>query len=179
MSTPNPDETNMRVINEQTIESNGTSSSRRRQIVIVAAVGVVALIIVAAAFFWLRPPQQVATEAPTAASSTGTVKFLMEQQWLIHMKLVQADEQTVARQVTATGRVVPAANSQALVAPPVSGILSGRNLPRVGQHVSQGQTIALIQQTATSAEQAQVQAAAASVNLENARLDADRRTATG
>ena len=103
----------------------------------------------------------------------------MEQQWLIRMKLALVEEQTVARQITATGRVIPAANSQALVAPPVGGILSGRNLPRVGQRVAQGQTIAVIQQTATSAEQAQVRAAAASLSLENARLEADRRTASG
>jgi membrane fusion protein, heavy metal efflux system len=61
----------------------------------------------------------------------------------------------------------------------VSGIISGRNLPRVGQLVSRGQTIAVVQQVATSAEQAQVRAAAASANLEHARLDADRRTAGG
>ena len=103
----------------------------------------------------------------------------MEQQWLIRMKLALVEEQTVARQITATGRVIPSANSQALVAPPVGGMLSGRNLPRVGQRVAQGQTIAIIQQTATSAEQAQVRAAAASLNLENARLEADRRTASG
>jgi cobalt-zinc-cadmium efflux system membrane fusion protein len=179
MSTPNADETNVRVTHEETIVRSGRAGSRGKQVVIVAAVAVVAMIIVVVAFFWLRPAREAKTEAPAAASSTGTVKFLMEQQWLIHMKLAQAEEQTVARQITATGRVVPAANSQALVAPPVSGILSGRNMPRVGQHVTQGQTIALIQQTATSAEQAQVRAAAASVNLENARLEADRRTAAG
>lgn len=179
MSTPNADQTNVRATHEETIVSSGPPSSRGKQVVIVAAIAVVAMILVVVAFFWLRPAREAKTEAPAAASSTGTVKFLMEQQWLIHMKLAQAEEQTVARQITATGRVVPAANSQALVAPPVSGILSGRNLPRVGQHVARGQTIALIQQTATSAEQAQVRAAAASVNLENARLEADRRTAAG
>ncbi|HYJ89118.1 MAG TPA: efflux RND transporter periplasmic adaptor subunit [Pyrinomonadaceae bacterium] len=179
MSTPNADESNVRVTHEETIRSNERNGSRRKQVVIVAAVAVVAMILIVFAFVWLRPAPEVKTEAPAAASSTGTVKFLMEQQWLIRMKLAQAEEQTVARQITATGRVVPAANSQALVAPPVSGIISGRNLPRIGQRVAQGQTIALIQQTATSAEQAQVRAAAASVNLENARLDADRRTAAG
>jgi RND family efflux transporter MFP subunit len=121
----------------------------------------------------------VAAEAPAAAASTGTVKFLMEQQWLIHMKLAQPEEQTVARQITATGRVIPAANSQAIVAPPVSGILSGRSLPRVGQHVARAQAVAVVQQTATSAEQAQVRAAAATLSLETARLEADRRTASG
>jgi RND family efflux transporter MFP subunit len=145
----------------------------------VSVVAVVAIVVIVFAFFRLRPTKQVAAEAPAAAASTGTVKFLMEQQWLIHMKLAQAEEQTVARQITTTGRVIPAANSQAIVAPPVSGILSGTSLPRVGQHVARGQAIAVVQQTATSAEQAQVRAAAATLSLETARLEADRRTASG
>ena len=155
------------------------NSSRRKLFVIVSAVAVIAIIVILFAFFRLRPAKQAAAEAPAAAASTGTVKFLMEQQWLIHMKLAQPEEQTVARQITATGRVIPAANSQAIVAPPVSGILSGRSLPRVGQHVARGQAVAVVQQTATSAEQAQVRAAAATLSLETARLEADRRTASG
>ena len=170
----------VRVSREETLSHapNG-SASRRNLVVIVGAVAVFAIVVILFAFFWLRPTRQVTTEAPAAAANTGTVKFLMEQQWLIRMKLALVEEQTVARQITATGRVIPSANSQALVAPPVSGILSGRNLPRVGQRVVQGQTIAVIQQTATSAEQAQVRAASASLSLENARLEADRRTASG
>lgn len=159
-------------------ETSG-GATRRNLILIVGVVAMFAIVVVLIAFFWLRPKREVTTEAPAAAASTGTVKFLMEQQWLIRMKLALVEEQTVARQITATGRVIPAANSQALVAPPVGGILSGRGLPRVGQRVAKGQTIAVIQQTATSAEQAQVRAAAASLNLENARLEADRRTASG
>lgn len=153
--------------------------SRRNLVIIVSAVAIIAVVVILFAFFRLRPTKQPATEAPAAAASTGTVKFLMEQQWLIRMKLGLVEEQTVARQITATGRVIPAANSQAIVAPPVGGILSGRNLPRVGQRVARGQAIAIVQQTATSAEQAQVRAAAASLSLENARLEADRRTAAG
>ena len=155
------------------------SGSRQKQVLIVAIAGMLAVAVIVIAVLWFRRGQEVKTEAPAAATSSGTVSFLMEQQWLIRMKLALVEEQTVARQITATGRVVPAANSQALVAPPVSGIISGRNLPRVGQHVARGQTIAVIQQVATSAEQAQVRAAAASLNLENARLEADRRTASG
>jgi membrane fusion protein, heavy metal efflux system len=155
------------------------NSSRRNLVIIVSAVAIIAVVVILFAFFRLRPTKQAATEAPAAATSTGTVKFRMEQQWLIRMKLALVEEQTVARQITATGRVIPAANSQAIVAPPVGGILSGRNLPRVGQHVARGQLIAVVQQTATSAEQAQVRAAAASLSLENARLEADRRTASG
>ena len=164
---------------EQTISTVGNGGSRRKQLVVIAVVAVLTVLVVFIAFLWLRPAKQGTTEAPAGAASTGTVKFLMEQQWLIRMKLALAEEQTIARQITATGRVVPAANSQALVAPPVGGILSGRTLPRVGQRVVQGQTIALVQQVATSSEQAQVRAAAASLNLENARLEADRRTASG
>jgi RND family efflux transporter MFP subunit len=164
---------------DQTLSSVYNGGSRRRQIVIVAVVAVFALLVVFAAILWLRPAKEVKTEAPAAAATTGKVAFLMEQQWLIRMKLAVAEEQTVARQITATGRVIPAANSQAVVAPPVGGIVSSRNLPRMGQHVAQGQTIAVIQQVATSAEQAQVRAAAASLTLESARLEADRRTASG
>jgi RND family efflux transporter MFP subunit len=164
---------------DQALNSVNNGGPRRRQIVIVAVIAVFALLVVFAGILWLRPAKEVKTEAPAAAPTTGKVAFLMEQQWLIHMKLAQAEEQTVARQITATGRVIPAANSQAMVAPPVGGIVSNRNLPRVGQHVARGQTIAIIQQVATSAEQAQVRAAAASLSLENARLEADRRTASG
>jgi RND family efflux transporter MFP subunit len=174
MSTLNPNDHTDQILN-----SVNNGGSRRRQIVIVAVIAVFALLVVFAGILWLRPAKEVKTEAPAAAPTTGKVAFLMEQQWLIHMKLAQAEEQTVARQITATGRVIPAANSQAMVAPPVGGIVSNRNLPRVGQHVARGQTIAIIQQVATSAEQAQVRAAAASLSLENARLEADRRTASG
>src|SRR5688572_24415800 len=156
---------------EQTISTVGNGGSRRKNLVIVAVAAIFPLLVVFIASRWLRPAKQVKTdEAPLGAASTGTVKLLVEQQWLIRMKLALAEERTIARQITATGRVVPAANSQALVAPPVGGILSGRTLPRVGQRVARGQTIALVQQVATSAEQAQVRAAAASLNLENARL---------
>ena len=173
MSTPNHKDPM-----DQTLSSvNG--SPRHKQIIIVGVIGVFALLVVFAAILWLRPAKEVKTEALAATTTTGKVAFLMEQQWLIRMKLALAEEQTIARQITATGRVVPAANSQAVVGPPVGGIVSNRNLPRVGQHVAQGQTIAVIQQVATSAEQAQVRAAAASLSLENARLEADRRTASG
>ena len=171
----------VRVTHEEisnSVERNG-SASRRNLVVIVAAVAVFAIVVIVFAFYWLRPAKEVKTEAPAAPANTGTVKFLMEQQWLIKMKLAQVEEQTVARQITATGRVVPAANKQAVVAPPVGGILAGGQIPRIGQRVARGQTIAVVQQTATSAEQAQVRGAAASLNLETARLEADRRTASG
>jgi RND family efflux transporter MFP subunit len=186
MSTPNLNEEGaeetqpVRVTREESFSRERSSTdSRRQQVVIVVVVVLAAMVIILFAFLWLRPAKEVKTETPPAASNTGTVKFLMEQQWLIRMKLAQVEEQTVSRQITATGRVVPAANKQAVIAPPVGGILAGGQIPRIGQRVAQGQTIAVVQQTATSAEQAQVRAAAASISLENARLEADRRTASG
>ncbi|MDQ3666800.1 MAG: efflux RND transporter periplasmic adaptor subunit [Acidobacteriota bacterium] len=170
----------VRVTHEETISiERNASASRLNLVMIVAAAAVFSLGVILFAFLWLRPAKEEKTEAPAAAANTGTVKFLMEQQWLIRMKLARVEEQTVARQITATGRVVPAANKQAVIAPPVGGILAGGQIPRIGQRVAQGQTIAVLQQTATSAEQAQVRAASASIGLENARLEADRRTAAG
>jgi membrane fusion protein, heavy metal efflux system len=151
-----------------------------------AIVGILAIALLLFFIFRNRSSESETAQAPTATTSTGTVKFLMEQQWLIRMKLAKAEQTEVARQITATGRVIPAANKQALVSPPVSGILQGGQLPRVGQRVTQGQAIAVIQQTATSAEQAQVRASAAQVEaqnaqvaVENARLEGERRAAEG
>lgn len=176
-----------------TVERRLKAAPRRNRVLVVAAVGLVALAALVYLLFLRGKGQEQAAEAPAASSTTGTVTFLMEQQWLIRMKLALVEEQTVARQITATGRVVPAANRQAVVAPPVGGILAGNQMPRVGQRVSAGQTIAVLQQTATAAEQAQVRAAAAQVEaqnaqvraqnaqvaVENARLEGERRTAAG
>lgn len=162
-------------INE--LKETGGSQSRRRLVIIITVI--IALAVSLYLLLRRRAAETEATEAPVATNTTGTVKFLMEQQWLIKMKLALVEESDVARQITATGRVVPSANSQALVAPPVSGIITSQQLPRVGQRVSKGQAIALIQQTRTSAEEAQVRAAVAQAAAENARLEAERLSATG
>lgn len=149
--------------------------------------GLLAMLVIAFLVYRFVPraskPEVPAT--PHTAAPTGTVSFLMEQQWLIRLKLALAEELTIARQIRAVGRVVPAADFQAHVASPVSGIVAGK-LPRVGQEVAKGQLLAILKQTATSAEQAQVKAAVAQVQsqnaqatIENARLEADRRAADG
>jgi cobalt-zinc-cadmium efflux system membrane fusion protein len=141
-------------------------------------IGVIAgLLVVAVLAYVLLRRDAAPVEEAAAESSSGTVSFLMEQQWLIKMKLALVEERSVARQVTATGRVVPAANRHAVVAPPVGGLLAGTSLPRIGQQVGAGQTIAVVQQTATSAEAAQVRAASAQIAVENARLESERRVA--
>ncbi len=135
--------------------------------------------------FLPRATMPEATPVGRTENPTGTVRFLMEQQWLVRMKLALVEPQNVARQLTSVGRVIPAANDQAHVASPVSGVLTG-NLPRVGQRVTKGQLIVVLKQTATSAEQAQVRASVAQVQsqnaqaaIENARLEAERRSADG
>jgi len=82
----------------------------------VALVLVVAL--VAIGIFTLRKPQAAADEsAAPAAANTGRVAFLMEQQWLIKMKLAKADEAELAPQIRSTARVVPVPANHAVVAP--------------------------------------------------------------
>ncbi len=164
----------------------------KKRIAIIAVAVVVAVAGLLGFLFTRRPAPETSAAAPAAGKATGTVTFLMEQQWLIGMKLAKAESRSVARQIAATGRVIPAANHHAVVAPPVGGIilpllprLHGQ-LPRIGQRVAAGQAIATLQQTATSAEQAQVRAAIAQAESQNAqvaldaaRLEAERRTTDG
>jgi len=186
-------------------ETENDDSNHARRWLIPAIAGGLILVLLVGIVLWRRgAATAVKVETPAAKNETGKVKFLMEQQWLIQMKLARAEETTAARQVTATGRVTPAPNRQAVVAPPVGGIITGGNLPILGQFVSQGQTVAVVQQTATSAESAQVRAAVAQVEaaeaqtraqiqtqnaqlqtqnaqaqIENARLEAEKRTVAG
>jgi RND family efflux transporter MFP subunit len=116
-----------------------------------------------------RRPAEPDGAAPEAAPNpNGEVRFLMEQQWRIRLKLAKAEAATVAPQIMSTGRVVPAARNQALIAPPVGGILGGESFPRVGQSVQRGQLLATLTQTPTAAESAQIR-------VENARLEAEKR----
>lgn len=143
-----------------------------------AFICVVGLLIIAAIVFfaWRRNVNTVEQAAANPEKNeTGKVKFLMEQQWLIQMKLAKAEEQTVSRQITSVGRVVPASNSQAVVSTPVAGILSDRRLPAIGQYVGGGQTIAFIRQTPTSTEQAQMRAAETQIELSKAQLETQKR----
>src|SRR5215203_3904106 len=175
-------------------DTNGSPVSRSKLPWLIVAIAFGIVLISVATFFIIRqgaPGEQQVAE--TEKNEAGTVKFLMEQQWLIRMKLATAEEQTVSRQISSVGRVTPAANSQAIVSTPVAGVLSERQLPRIGQYVRGGQPVAVIRQTATSAEQAQTRAAIvqaevqraqiqsqnAQINVENARLESEKRTAAG
>src|SRR6266511_3597192 len=101
----------------------------------------------AATFAWRRPETATAETAAPAAASTGRVAFLMEQQWLIKLKLAKAEEAEMAPQIRSTGRVVPVPANHAIVAPPVGGILQSGAIPRIGQQVARGQHLATLFQT--------------------------------
>jgi RND family efflux transporter MFP subunit len=134
----------------------------------VALLGGLAVLAVVA-FVFSRPAAVSDAVAPaTVANSTGEVSFLMEQQWRIRMMLAKAEAASVARQVISTGRVVPTARNYAVIGPPIGGVITGENLPRVGQNVALGEVLATLVQTPTAAEAAQIR-------MENMRLEAEKR----
>ncbi len=147
----------------------------RNRWLIAGAIGVAIVAIISFSFLRQTTTPSGQAAAPAGADPTGTVKFLMEQQWLIRMKLAKAEKEWVARQITSTGRVVPAQHNQAIVAPPVGGIISGGQLPRVGQQVKKGQTLAVLTQRPTAAESAQIAAGNAQLRIEQSRIDGERR----
>jgi membrane fusion protein, heavy metal efflux system len=100
---------------------------------------------------------------PSEEEESETVAFLMEQQWLIDMKLAEAQARELAVPIHTTGRLIPAANNHARISSPVGGALTGQNLPIVGSKVYQDEPVATIVQTATASEVAQVRASLAQV----------------
>lgn len=149
---------------------------------------------------------EVSSETPAAnseeeESASETISFLMEQQWLIDMKLAEVESRELAVPIHTTGRIIPAANSHARVSSPVGGSLTGQNLPVVGRKVVHDEAVATVIETATASEVAQVRAALAQVEaarvqtsaqlqsdnasirdqnaharIENARLEAEKKT---
>ena len=164
-----------------TLQPNTEELPRRHQRPRWLLFAIALIAVIAAVSYFVITRRAVKEEhaaAPAAEKATGTVAFLMEQQWLIKMKLAQAEAQSVARQIAATGRVIPAAKNQAIVAPPVGGLIAGGQLPRIGQQVARGQTIAVLRQTLTSSETAQIASANSQLRIEAARLEGDRRRLT-
>lgn len=119
-------------------------------------------------FFARKSETTEGEHAPSVAANTGRVAFLMEQQWLIRMKLAKAEQALMAPQVQSTGRVVPVPAKRAIVSPPVGGIIQTGPIPRIGQQVVRGQLLASLVQTPTASEAAQI-------HIENTRVEAERR----
>lgn len=170
-------------------------SSRRAIALLIAAASLIAI---AGLAFATRSSKQVATAANNgekpnrnehqshghshdngdAEHPAGVVMMPIEQQWAIKLKHAPAERAEVAKQISSTGRVVPAAGHQVVVAPPVGGMITGGLLPRVGQRVAKGRTLAVLRQQFTAAEAAQIAAANAQLQIENARLEAERKRLT-
>ncbi len=133
-----------------------------------ALVIAIAGILIIGILFIAREPEP-AEQAGTGPAGTapGVVKFLMEQQWLIRMKLAVAEDAEMSPQIQSVGRVSAMPSKRAVVAPPVSGILQGP-MPHIGRSVAQGQVLTSILQTPSAAEAAQLR-------IETTRIDAERR----
>ena len=112
-----------------------------------------------------------AGEVAVEAASNGTVTFLMEQQWLIGMKLAAAERRELSPQVRAVGRVVPADNYTAIISSPVTGLIQNANLPVLGQQVRSGQNLMTIEQMPQVADAAQAE----ELRLEVSRTESERR----
>jgi RND family efflux transporter MFP subunit len=147
---------------------------RWRRAGLIGGVGLVSAAALAIGF-WPRGAPPPEPPAPASTDQSGVVKFLMEQQWAVRMMLAKAEPAAVARQITATGRVVPAPGHHAVVAPPVGGLLDGGPLSRIGQAVARGQALAVLRQTPTASEAAQIASSQAQADIERARLEAERR----
>lgn len=147
---------------------------RRRGMVAALAIAVVVLVVIGVVRFRSRTTPAPPSTAETAADASGTVKFLMEQQWAIRMKLAKAEPAVVARQIITPGRLIPAHGRHASVAPPVAGLITSGALPRVGQAVARGETVAVLRHVPSSAEAAQIETG----RIEELRLAAERRRAT-
>lgn len=105
----------------------------------------------------------------------GVVLMPIEQQWAIKLKHVPVVEAEMPGQIVSTGRIIPAMGHQVIVAPAVGGMITGGRLPRVGQRVTKGQTLAVLRQQVSAAEAAQISVGRAQLQIEQARLVAERR----
>jgi cobalt-zinc-cadmium efflux system membrane fusion protein len=185
MNTQMPEEQNQRA-KDGSAQALFDKFPRRRRGMAWIALALIGITVIAYFALSRRSLNGETAAAPAAADAGGAVKFLMEQQWRIRMKLALVEEKTIARHISSTGRVIPAANQHAAVAPAISGLIERGPLPRLGQRVTAGQTVAMLRQIMTAADrsqiraaQAQAQAQDAQVALDAARLEAERREADG
>ncbi len=75
----------------------------------------------------------------------GTIPFLKEQQWSLDVLLRRPEQKQLSGQLSASGELMAAADGEATVAAPLSGVLSvTKPLPYLGKRVTKGELIALI-----------------------------------
>ncbi len=122
-----------------------------------------------------------AAEAAAESDPPDLVQFLLEQQWKIGTLYEPVTKRTLVHRLALPGQIVAPQGAAAVVSPPFAGRLlrpvNGR-LPRIGDHVEAGQTLAMIepQLPATeivqlSANRAQVQSLETELALRELDLD--------
>ncbi|WP_171032757.1 efflux RND transporter periplasmic adaptor subunit [Fodinibius saliphilus] len=82
-----------------------------------------------------------------AEEDPNLITFLKEQQWDIPFATQEVQKRTLTQTVDATGEIMAAKNSQAVVSAPFSGIIlssQNSNLPVVGQQISKGSSMAVL-----------------------------------
>lgn len=76
----------------------------------------------------------------------GTISFLKEQQWSLDVVVRRPEQKQVSGQLSASGELVAAADGEATVSAPLSGVLSVvKPVPYLGKRVAKGELIALIE----------------------------------
>jgi RND family efflux transporter MFP subunit len=95
------------------------------------------------------PVYNSANEVPHghAEEDPNLITFLKEQQWGIPFATQQVQQRTLTQTVDATGEIMAAQNSQAVVSAPFSGIIlssQNGNLPVIGQQLSKGTSMAVL-----------------------------------
>lgn len=76
----------------------------------------------------------------------GTIALLKGQQWALDILVRQPQHRRLTGRLVASGELIAAADSEATVAAPLSGLLSvARPLPHLGKRVAKGELIALIE----------------------------------
>ncbi len=106
-------------------------------------------------------------EAAAAASSSAeeeppnAVPFLMEQQWKVKLLLSEAVPRILTERLIVPARAAALEGNSAVVSPPVAGRLLAPltgSLPRTGERVEAGQTLALVEPPLGAPELAQLRA---------------------
>jgi membrane fusion protein, heavy metal efflux system len=79
----------------------------------------------------------------------GEISFLKEQQWVVDFMVKPPSRRSLSVGFSIPGEFVPASGAEATVAAPLPGILSvARSLPYLGQRLSKGDVIAVIDPSA-------------------------------
>ncbi|HKL18181.1 MAG TPA: efflux RND transporter periplasmic adaptor subunit [Halalkalibaculum sp.] len=95
------------------------------------------------------PVYNSANEIPDvhAEEDPNLITFLKEQQWDIPFATQVVQQRTLTQTIDATGEIMAAQNSQAVVSAPFSGIIlssQNGNLPVIGQQLSKGTSMAVL-----------------------------------